>query len=418
MLATKGDKKSLLSNFSSLAILQLLNMFLPLITLPYLVQVLGVETFGLLSFSLSIVMIFNIFISFGFELSATREISMNKSSLDKISEIFCSVLIIKSIFLLLSFIILLIILVLSEYIAEHSELYIITFGVVLGNSLFPTWIFQGMERMKYITIINAAVKIFFTLLVFKLVLDESDYLYVPLLSALGAFIGGGGALLLAIRMFNIKINCPSIKNIIHQFNSSKHFFLSRMANEGSRHYTITLVGLYFGNTVLGYYSMVEKLFYACMSIIGVVSQTLYPYMSRVRNIKLFVWVLVVAILLTVTFLIPIYIFKSDILYLVFNVSNELLSNIFSVIFTGLLFGVISTLIGYPLLGAYGYTKQANDSLIISSVFCVVYMTIAASITGNILVVSISIPVYLFLCMCLRCYYVYKSYYVLKNGGVK
>ena len=44
------DKKRLLSNFFSLTALQGVNMVLPLITLPYLVRVLGVENFGLINF--------------------------------------------------------------------------------------------------------------------------------------------------------------------------------------------------------------------------------------------------------------------------------------------------------------------------------------------------------------------------------
>ncbi len=184
------DKKSLLSNFFSLSALQGVNMLLPLITLPYLVRVLGVEGFGLVSFSLSIIMFFVIFVSFGFELSATREISTNKNDPSKISEIFSSVMIIKIIMAMLSFIVLLILINSVDVLTSHSELYYATFGIVIGNAIFPLWFFQGMEKMKYIAYINISSTSFFTILIFVFVKSNEDILYVPILNSFGLITAG------------------------------------------------------------------------------------------------------------------------------------------------------------------------------------------------------------------------------------
>ena len=79
-IANTEDKKRLLSNFFSLSILQTFTYILPLLTLPYLVRVLGAEKFGLVVFAQAFIMFFNILVDYGFNLSATREISVNREN--------------------------------------------------------------------------------------------------------------------------------------------------------------------------------------------------------------------------------------------------------------------------------------------------------------------------------------------------
>jgi len=401
------DKKRLLSNFFSVSALQGLNMILPLIVLPYLVRTIGIENFGLLGFALSIITYFNILVSFGFELSATREISINRDNPQKLSEIFSTVMFIKMVLALFSLLLLSILILFVDKFSEHFFLYYATFGVVIGNAIFPVWFFQGMERMKYITYINVFSRITFTIFIFIFVKDNIDYIYVPILNSLGSIIGAFYSLWLVFKLFNIQVIFPNKRMILKSLKDSYHFFLSRVANDGSRALATTIIGLYFGNVILGYYSMIEKLFYAFMSLGGIVSQTIYPYMSRTKNIDFFKKVFFLVVGVSIIILIPVIYFNEMLILTVFHIQNEILSKMFIIVFSGSIFGIANALVGYPLLAAFGYIKYANNSLIYASFIYVIYIFVSAFIFKNIYIVASSLVVYSLLGLVFRLFYINK-----------
>ncbi len=280
VLTGSPTRKRLTGNFFSLSILQALNYILPLITLPYLVRVLGPEKYGLISFAQAFIGYFIILTDYGFSLSATREISIHRDNKEKVSEIFSSVMTIKFFLGILSFIILAIMLALIPRFGQDWLIYILTFGTVLGNILFPIWFFQGMENMKWITILNIVSKTIFTICIFIFIHRVSDYPYVALINSLGYLVAGIISLIIVFKNFKVKFVLPKLENIKYQLKEGWHIFVSNIAISLYTTSNTFILGLFTNNTIVGYYSGAEKIVKAVQGLINPISQTIYPYLSK------------------------------------------------------------------------------------------------------------------------------------------
>ena len=114
-LLNKEEYKKILENIVSLTGLQFASYILPLITLPYLTYILGPDRFGLTQYALSLILYFQMFTDYGFNLSATRELAIVREDKKKVSEIFNTVMFIKISLTVVSLIILLAIITLLSF---------------------------------------------------------------------------------------------------------------------------------------------------------------------------------------------------------------------------------------------------------------------------------------------------------------
>ena len=274
------DKKRLLSNFFSLAILQGANYILPLITLPYLVRVLGVEYFGLLAFASATVAYFNVLVDYGFNLTATREISIHREDKAKVVEIFSSVMSIKFILLIVSFILLTLFVFSFEKFSKDALVYFLTFGTVVGQTLFPVWFFQGMERMKYITYLNILSKLIFTIAIFIFVQEQNDFWIVPLLTSIGFIIAGILSLILIQKEFNISFKLQPLETLRYYFIDGWDIFVSSFFGNFYRNFNTIVLGVLTNNIFVGYYSIAERVIKIIQMLQNIVGNVLFPYFSK------------------------------------------------------------------------------------------------------------------------------------------
>jgi len=260
----------------SLSGLQIVNYILPLVTLPYLIRVLGPEKFGLIAFSQAVIQYFVFTTEYGFNLSATRGVSINRDNKEKISEIFSSVMLIKFALMIFCFLILCLMVFIIDKFNVEWLLYILTFGMVVGNVLFPVWFFQGMERMREVAILHILSKTIFTISIFIFIRIQADYIYVPLINSAGFIFTGILSLWLIFRQFGIKIKFYSFQNIRNEILAGWHVFVSQISVTLFTNTNIFILGLFHSMTIVGYFSIAEKIARAVINLSIPLSTTIYP----------------------------------------------------------------------------------------------------------------------------------------------
>jgi PST family polysaccharide transporter len=278
------DKK-LYSNFISLSTVQIANYLFPLITIPYLVRVLGAEKFGLISFAQAFILYFSLITNYGFNLSVPRSISINRDNHLTVSNIFNSVMILRILFMCFSFILMSLIVLAFDKFKVEWIVFFFAFGIVVGEVLFPIWFFQGMEEMKNIAILSLFSKLFYTVSVFIFVKSEVDYILVPLLNSIGAILTGLISLWIVIKNFNISISIPSYKDLKFQLVDGGNIFISNIAISV---YTISntfILGLFTNNIIVGYYSAAEKIIKSLQGLLNPIVQSVYPHISKLAVVS-------------------------------------------------------------------------------------------------------------------------------------
>ena len=279
-LKKSKDGKTVASNFGYLMLLQIASYIFPLLTIPYLARVIGVEGFGKIAFAAAVIVWLKTVSDWGFNYTATRDVALNKDDLNKVSEIFSNVLWARIILMLISFLILIIAIAFIPYFKENKSILLVSFLLVPGNIFFPEWFFQAMERMKFITILSLTSKIVFTLLVFIFIKEKSDFILQPLFTSLGFLLSGLFSMYIILIKWKIKICKPNIKDIYKTIMSSKDVFLTNILPNLYNSLAVVILGFWGGSIANGVYDAGRKFIGIAQSFMLVIIRVLFPYLSR------------------------------------------------------------------------------------------------------------------------------------------
>lgn len=266
----------LVKNGLALLMMQGINYLIPLVTLPYLTRVLGIYQYGALNTALNIMLYAILFVDFGFNLSSTKSIAKNKHNKYEVSRVFWSTICAK---VAISAIILTVMFVFVYHIDKYNEIRVTLYYLVpqlIGNIIFPVWLFQGLERIYIISVLSVLTKIMTIPLLLFFVTSPGDVNAAAAILGVPVFVSGviAAAVILHWRIIE-KINWKKI-DIKETIKASAPIFLGSVAISLYTLSTPLILSLVSSFYQVGYFVAADKLRNAILGCFLILGQAIYP----------------------------------------------------------------------------------------------------------------------------------------------
>ena len=279
-----GRNKTVLANFSYLSILQVFTILFPLLTYPYLLRVIGLELYGVIVFAQTIVNYVSLVINFGFNMSGARNVAVYKDDKTRLSNIVSSTYLCKLILWVICLVVYLSVISIVPFFEDHYWVYALSFLLTFNELLLPIWFFQGIEKMKYITIVNLSARLLFVVAIFLFVHEREDYLIVPLLNGIGAMLAGCLSLYIVLGKERIRLSVIPIRKLKSAYRESFPLFISNLSTQIYVNVNKLVIGSFLGMSEVSIYDMADKVLHLMKLPISMMAQAVFPKISRERNI--------------------------------------------------------------------------------------------------------------------------------------
>ncbi len=363
------DFKKLFSNTLNYTLFQATNYLVPLITIPYVVRVIGPEKFGILSFALAVIIYLQLFVDYGFNLSAVQKVATSRNNPEVISKTFNAILFIRISIMILVFTALYISSFYLSEINRFSTVYFYTFLMIPGITLQSLWFYNGMEKMEYLNYVNFLTRIIYLVGIFGFIHSEADYVYIPLINSLALIFSGLFSIVLIRIKFNIRFYFPGINSIKENLASGWPVFISNLGINLYRNSSVFILGLFASKEIVGFYSAAERIVKIIQNVFSPITNSLYPYISRIgtdnkrRSHGIILKVLFITAILTITLSSLLFVFSDFISLHFLGKSFNRSAGILRIICFVLPFGVSNYIIGIIFMLNNSLEKEFMKSVL-------------------------------------------------------
>lgn len=272
-----------IQNFLFLAIIQSSNVLISIITMPLLIQSIGVDQFGLVNLALSVIILLNILVGFGYNLSAPREVAINQEDKESLSHLVSNVFSGKIILALVATVVILIGAFGFNLFQEYRLILVFSSLLLFSEATLPLWFFQGMEKMKLVSIANIFSKLLFLMGIVLFIHSPEQSQWVNFM--LGFFgLTINLMLLFYIHAFmGIKFYRPEFSAIYRSLKENILLFFSNLASHISINGGLIILSFFSAAETLGMYSLAERVVMVLRLFPALIIQAIFPSASKLHQ---------------------------------------------------------------------------------------------------------------------------------------
>ena len=345
--------KSLSKNTIFYLIYNVVNALFPFITGLYVTHVLLPGTIGNVEFARNLVQYFVIIAFLGIPTYGLREISKYRNNKESLNKIYSELMVINFISTLFFLITYLTLIICIGRFNNDLCLYAVV-GISLAlNFLNNSWLFEGLEEFKYISIRNIVFKALSFLLLILFVKSDQDYLMYGLITVVGTY----GNYILNI-IYCRKFVTFSLKelNLKRHMKSISYLVVVNLAIEIYTLVDVTMLGILNNNDTVAYYSYGVKINKILLQIVNTFTMVLVPriaFFYKEKNIngfnKLIRKTLITIILITLPVIIGINYTAPFIITKLYGLNYIRSANVLKLISLVLIISPIGYLLGSRVL---------------------------------------------------------------------
>ena len=272
------SRHPVIQNAFGLYFVQIMNLVLPFILVPYLARVLTPEGWGAVVFAQSFSLWLQLIIDFGFHFSASRDVARHRYDTQRIENVVAGVLGAKIVLIVPAIVATGIAMCVTPIFMQYPSYAPLALIVAILQSFFPLWYFQGQEKMRKPVAINVFTRVVASVFTILLVSTASDGWIVLAVQAFGAAI----ALVIAIWWMyrEVVFVLPNVSNTQDAFLMGKSMFLFSATSSLYNSANGFILGLFVPANQVGFYGGAERIHRLGISPFAPLSQALYPHMVR------------------------------------------------------------------------------------------------------------------------------------------
>ncbi|MBT8091726.1 MAG: oligosaccharide flippase family protein, partial [Gammaproteobacteria bacterium] len=273
---------SLRKNIVAMYALQIANYVIPLLTLPYLIRVLGAEQYGVMAMAYAVVYFMVLFVDAGFNTIATRRLARPGIDIESISETYATTQFIKLLQSAMMFALLCVLVTNVPKFSAASAIYYASFPIVIGSLLFPTWLFQGLEIMHFTTVCSVGGRLLATIGIFVFVRDSGDVVTAAFLQASATALSGLLALPFILGRLRLRFTMSwrrLVKSARRTLDEARMLAPAEYVTDAISNSNVFVLGLFAGDAAVGVYAAIEKIARACASLFQPLTKALFPSLA-------------------------------------------------------------------------------------------------------------------------------------------